>query len=222
MTTTSRLLDLPPELRNRIFEDVLAELDTVISVGSSTRLPYDPCNEDPQWRKAKLPHVTAVSRQIRYETLSLYYGTKIFEVHLDYGLNSNQSGLTCLLRALNGAALWLHRMGAQQKAMVKNLVLSMIMREDQDGLTLSRTSPRYVVTRDDVSLGLRIGEKATPDLPHTNEPARLTSPWAQRILSQLHRQNIRPPMVLPEATPLGPTRRCFPVHFEEVRDTKEG
>ncbi|KAK4898260.1 hypothetical protein LTR27_004267 [Elasticomyces elasticus] len=218
MTTTSRLLDLPPELRNRIFEDVLVELDTVIIVGSSTRLPYDPCNL--QWKKAKLPPITAASRQIRYETLSLYYGTKIFEVHLDYMLNRNQSGLTCLHRALNGAALWLHRMGAQQRAMVKNLVLSMIVREDRDGLTLSRTSPRYVVTRDDVSLGLRIGKNAIQDLPYPNEPALLMGSWAQRILSQLHRQNIRPPMVLPEATPSGPTRRCFPVHFEEVEVAK--
>ncbi|KAK5714476.1 hypothetical protein LTR15_010658 [Elasticomyces elasticus] len=212
--TNSRLLDLPPELRNRIFEDVLAELDTVIIVGSSTLLPYDPCNL--QWKKAKLPPITAASRQIRYETLSLYYGTKIFEVHLDYRLNRNQSGLTCLHRALNGAALWLHRVGAQQRAMVKNLVLSMIVREDQDGLTLSRTSPHYVVTRDGVSLGLRIGKNAVQDLPYPKKPARLTESWAQTTLSQLRGQNIRPPMLLPEGTPTGPRRRCFPLHFEEV------
>ncbi|KAI5359876.1 hypothetical protein Slin15195_G117360 [Septoria linicola] len=59
--TFHRFLDLPPELRNRIYETYFAEFKTPL---------YAPSQ----------PPITKVSRQLRAETLAMFYGSSTFRI----------------------------------------------------------------------------------------------------------------------------------------------
>ena len=65
--TTSRLLELPPELRNYVYE---------LSVVSNTSIVIEPGDKS---TRAKQPPLILVNRQIRSEALLIFYAQNTFE-----------------------------------------------------------------------------------------------------------------------------------------------
>lgn len=75
----SRLLSLPPELRNRIYEYVVTSEDCLLipSICKHRDLP-----------SAEQPGLTRVNRQLRKESLAMFYTQNIFTAHIhrcDFG-----------------------------------------------------------------------------------------------------------------------------------------
>ncbi|KAK5127818.1 hypothetical protein LTR85_004934 [Meristemomyces frigidus] len=67
-----RFLDLPPELRNRVYDDlVVTEAPLLPSACQHTSRP-----------SAAQPDITRVCRQIRQEALPMFYGLNQFDVHI--------------------------------------------------------------------------------------------------------------------------------------------
>lgn len=78
----SRLLDLPPELRDAIYEFALTAEKTVVTyrLDAYERDTYD---------HAVQPALTRVNRQVRDETLPIYYGCNDFILHTESGRYSH-------------------------------------------------------------------------------------------------------------------------------------
>ena len=71
-----RFLDLPPELRNRVYEEILVsphtcKIPSICGVHQSWTW-LDPIKEN----------ILTLSRQVRAEALSIYYGCNTFEAHI--------------------------------------------------------------------------------------------------------------------------------------------
>ncbi|KAK0336787.1 snoRNA-binding rRNA-processing protein imp4 [Friedmanniomyces endolithicus] len=72
----NRLMALPPELRKLIYELVLADEDEIIEIyPEDTYDDEDPC----LWQ----PVITRVSRELRHETLGMFFGRMTFHVPLE-------------------------------------------------------------------------------------------------------------------------------------------
>ena len=87
---TFRLLDLPPELREMVFDMALEELDCCEQKTFRLTLPFDKPNRvmalnyvDDNPCRMHSPLLLRVSRQVRSEAGKLYFGRKHFELFLD-------------------------------------------------------------------------------------------------------------------------------------------
>ncbi|KAK3637452.1 hypothetical protein LTR56_013625 [Elasticomyces elasticus] len=140
----SQLLSLPAELRNRIFEYLLATPSAVL-IASSTNYPLGHTNS--LWEKATPPPITRVNRQLRDEVTPVYHSINTFEIHLHHH--------HCYTaRAAYAAAAWLRRMGAKQRSMLKRIVICTLASKQE--------TPRFPVKihcRGGVKLVLDYGEK---------------------------------------------------------------
>ncbi|KAK4959837.1 hypothetical protein LTR10_002725 [Elasticomyces elasticus] len=79
IVTPSRLLDLPPEIRNQI---------CTLAVTATVSLLVPATCDHVGWQDAAQPAITRVNRQIRKEALPIFYCENIFEAHvhsLDFG-----------------------------------------------------------------------------------------------------------------------------------------
>ncbi|KAK5705396.1 hypothetical protein LTR97_002514 [Elasticomyces elasticus] len=136
------------ELRNRIFEYLLTTPSAVL-IASDTNSPF--CHTEALWWwKATLPPITRVNRQLRNEVTPVYYSINTFEIHL----HLNASGHCYTPYAAYGAAAWLRRMGARQRAMLKKIVVCTLLPEE--------VLPAYFQTfhhEDGVKLGFAYGER---------------------------------------------------------------
>lgn len=76
-------MDLPPELRNMVYELVLVQ-DQAISFGNKSPLPSDSpaINTEPTHHLKSLLALTQVSRQLRDETTPVLFGRNTFQVLL--------------------------------------------------------------------------------------------------------------------------------------------
>nr|POE49216.1 hypothetical protein CFP56_32366 [Quercus suber] len=72
----SRLLDLPSELRDLIFEYALTSPSTVVT------FRLDPYQED-SYSQAVQPALTRANRQVRRESLPVWYGHNAFVMHTE-------------------------------------------------------------------------------------------------------------------------------------------
>ncbi|KAF7198520.1 hypothetical protein HII31_00259 [Pseudocercospora fuligena] len=103
--TVFRLLDLPPELRNRIYEYVVVEENILIpSICHHRERTY-----------AVQPAITKVNRQIRDESLSVFYGCNKFEVHVhrcDFDFFSE----------------WMNTVGVSNRQRLRNIKFSLLDR----------------------------------------------------------------------------------------------
>lgn len=75
-TPRSRLLELPPELRDSIFEFALASEKTLVT------FRLDSYQRD-SLQEAIQPALTRVSRQVRQETLPIWFGNNAFVLHTE-------------------------------------------------------------------------------------------------------------------------------------------
>lgn len=135
-------MSLPPELRNRIYEDVLTPENDgeggvpgtrAIAVGiplmdTTKRYAHEewPHSHLQTTCWARQPFLTLVSKTVRAETLPVYYGMNHFvscsetvdptgkQCHTVYGRESFEY-------ELSGTLQWLERIGTQNKVLVKNL-----------------------------------------------------------------------------------------------------
>ncbi|KAK4947136.1 hypothetical protein LTR10_013907 [Elasticomyces elasticus] len=163
------------KLRNRIFEYLLATSSAVL-IASDTSNPY--CHTKSLWMKATLPPITRGNRQPRDEVTPVYYSITTFEIHLHY-----DSWLHCYEGyAVHGAAAWLRRMGAKQRAMLKKIVVCTLLPKE--------VLPRFPETfhhEDDVKLGFAYGKRLEGyegGLGHFSIGARVHSPLLDVAVSE--------------------------------------
>ena len=98
-STRCHLLQLPPELRNRIWEYAIIKENPI------NLMPIKYCEEKEEPESGAQPPVTQVCSQIRNEALSMFYACNIFRVHadnlsLDYKSKSKRACEGRFLRAL--------------------------------------------------------------------------------------------------------------------------
>ncbi|KAK0940210.1 hypothetical protein LTR29_008263 [Friedmanniomyces endolithicus] len=82
-----RLLTLPPELRNRIYELVLMDKDSITVINI---YPEDRRNGARPYLRQ--PAITRVSKELRHDTLRVFYGGKTFHVPLSSTCFTGGSG----------------------------------------------------------------------------------------------------------------------------------
>ncbi|KAK4899702.1 hypothetical protein LTR27_002968 [Elasticomyces elasticus] len=111
----SRLMNLPGELRNLIFEILLIDPRGII-IGSSDEKTHNVKRRDMLYATVTPPPITRVSRQLRDETLQVFYSNTFKLCH--YGPRRCYHYIP-----IAGATCWLYRMDAEQRAMVKDLRL---------------------------------------------------------------------------------------------------
>ncbi|KAK4898259.1 hypothetical protein LTR27_004266 [Elasticomyces elasticus] len=145
----SQLLSLPAELRNRIFEYLLATPSAVL-IASSTDDPFCHPRLDAPWKKATPPSLARVNRQLRNEVTPMYYGNNTFEIHLHH----NSWGHCDIVYATYGIAAWLRRMEAKHMAMLKKIVVCTLVFKEK--LRRLPTNFRY---NGALKLGLEYGER---------------------------------------------------------------
>lgn len=77
-------LDLPAELRNRVYELLIAHNQIIPlsrTVGQANKSPYrqnSPAYQDHEAALPRLPALAAVNRQVRTEALAIFYGSNTF------------------------------------------------------------------------------------------------------------------------------------------------
>lgn len=110
-------LDLPPELRNRIYEELLASRSHITIVHDSTPARiHETVRWCPDLLYGRQPAITLVSRQLRRETLKLFYSVNTFSVDI-----------TTWSRTANGkvdtrlANSWLRAIGKENAACIKKV-----------------------------------------------------------------------------------------------------
>ncbi|KAK4949022.1 hypothetical protein LTR10_012395 [Elasticomyces elasticus] len=108
------LLDIPPELRNRIYDELLLGGDKAVQVSDRTRRPWHP------------PAILQTCSLTRREASAIYYSTNVFEVSID---SSNLDRTLCA---------WLKSLGPQRCEMLQQIRLGLIYGEGY-GPTLSNT-----------------------------------------------------------------------------------
>ncbi|KAK5120899.1 hypothetical protein LTR85_005966 [Meristemomyces frigidus] len=119
-------MSLSPELRNRIYELVVkprkigdggVDGERAICVQDACIENYDDVGDDldygnlTAWRKQ--PAITKVSRQVRAETLPMYYGGNLLVAYLDVSLDIDDNPLST-------ARHWLERIGKANAALIKH------------------------------------------------------------------------------------------------------
>ncbi|GIZ41185.1 hypothetical protein CKM354_000450000 [Cercospora kikuchii] len=80
-------LDLPAELRNRVYELLIAHNQLITlsrTVGQANKSPYQqngPAYQDHEAVLPRLPALAAVNQQVRTESLAIFYGSNTFTSH---------------------------------------------------------------------------------------------------------------------------------------------
>ncbi|KAI5363169.1 hypothetical protein Slin14017_G068500 [Septoria linicola] len=77
-------LDLPAELRNRVYELIVTRNQVIpLSkvVGAAIVIYSNPAREDSMSIFPRLPALSGVSRQVRTEALAIFYGSNTFTAH---------------------------------------------------------------------------------------------------------------------------------------------
>ncbi|KAK5721187.1 hypothetical protein LTR17_014828 [Elasticomyces elasticus] len=110
-----QFMDLPPELRNRIHEYTVQSHERCWEETTDIHICYDF-----QIFAALQPAITKVSRQLRRETLAMFYATNSFVVELDR-LNTDEQ-TTGKFPAIS----WLGTIGAVNRAHIKNFTIRYI------------------------------------------------------------------------------------------------
>ncbi|KAK3626265.1 hypothetical protein LTR56_019936 [Elasticomyces elasticus] len=108
------LLDIPPELRNTIYDELLLGDDKAVRVSDRTRRPWH------------APAILQTCALIRSEASAIYYSTNAFEVSID----PNNLGRTL--------CAWLKGLGPQRCGMLQQIRLGLIYGEGY-GPTISNT-----------------------------------------------------------------------------------
>lgn len=108
--TTSSLLELPPELRNYIYELVLVEPSTIKLV--TLRDAWD-------ISKVRRPTMAGICKQIRQEALPIYYERNTFELYIG-ALSPGMSGPNSFIFLRK----WLGMIGAANIKLVKRVIVS--------------------------------------------------------------------------------------------------
>ncbi|KAK5726857.1 hypothetical protein LTR15_002747 [Elasticomyces elasticus] len=111
----SRLMTLPAELRLLIFEILLID-PRGITIGSSDEKTHNVKRRDLLYDTVTPPPITRVSRQLRNGTLQAFYSNTFKVVNHEFGPHT-------IPHIFYGARCWLYRMGAEQRAMIKDLRL---------------------------------------------------------------------------------------------------
>ena len=97
-----RFFDLPPELRNRIYHHALVARSAVVILASG--LLDSDLNDTEYFHK---PLLLSVSRQVRQETTSIFYGCNAFMARWDVDVQT-----------------WLHALTAETRMMLREIRLS--------------------------------------------------------------------------------------------------
>ncbi|KAK5693319.1 hypothetical protein LTR17_025102 [Elasticomyces elasticus] len=111
----SRLMTLPAELLNLILEILLID-PRGITIASSAERAHNIRRRQMLYNTVTPPAITRVSRQLRAETLPIFYSNA-------FKLCYHRHGPYAGKRTFHGAGCWLYRMGAEQMAMVRDLRL---------------------------------------------------------------------------------------------------
>ncbi|TKA66749.1 hypothetical protein B0A55_10238 [Friedmanniomyces simplex] len=104
------------KLRNRVYDFLLLAPYT-IPISTSLEFPSTSSSHHALHQSILPPPITRASRQLRRETLALFYGGNTFELYLHSSEN------VAISRVINGATCWLTRMGEEQRGMVREMVL---------------------------------------------------------------------------------------------------
>ncbi|KAK5705564.1 hypothetical protein LTR97_002683 [Elasticomyces elasticus] len=109
-----QLLELPAEIRNRIYEYAVKLYDTqrkdIIRMGAGKSMYFDS-------NPAAQPAITRVSRQLRKDTLSMFYNVNDFAVQaLPINAADIRDGSSQVCR-------WLRCIGAEKAHMIKNFTV---------------------------------------------------------------------------------------------------
>ncbi|KAK5705570.1 hypothetical protein LTR97_002689 [Elasticomyces elasticus] len=113
-----QLMDLPPEIRNRIFEHVVSSHNVCSDASTTIDLQGLWRRGAPYKYAAAQPAITRVSRQLRKDTLEMFYNVNQFVIEL--------TGLYTWDLASVGdckASQWLEAVGRQHAAAMKNITV---------------------------------------------------------------------------------------------------
>ncbi|KAK3657579.1 hypothetical protein LTR56_002354 [Elasticomyces elasticus] len=108
-------LDLPPEIRNLVYEYTVKQHDqcrgdNIVLWAGSKGLALDA-------HAAAQPAITRVSWQLRHDTLSMFYGLNKFAVLANY------SHAAAIADGSSQACRWLRCIGAEKARMIKNFTV---------------------------------------------------------------------------------------------------
>ena len=140
MTTQFRFLDLPAELRNRIYSLVLTDCDRV-TITPETK------------RTTGYPAITKISRQVRNEVLSVFYSSATFELvfHNKYP------------NVPKAAQNWARIVGSDWLRQVRNLSVNIPVREDRVAPYGTKQQEIRFTLKPEESLQVHYPEKLTKE-----------------------------------------------------------
>lgn len=123
---TFRFLDMPPELRNRVYEHSFAGRAIVFLAFSKSRT-YTQADRAPRF-----PAVTAVSRQVRKESLSLCYSYHRFMLNLAIDKDTMDLQQKKAVNLGAHARSWARCLSAPDIKHIRSLTVSLIVRGRRD------------------------------------------------------------------------------------------
>lgn len=133
----ANLMTLPSELRNAIYEHLLVAEEgepgpngtKLIQIGELKQDVLDRIDEDENLEDSfrykattawiEQPSLTRVSKQLRAETLPIYFGVNTFIINLDY-FETRARGIEIYYSFKNGEK-WLRQMGPHNRKLLKDL-----------------------------------------------------------------------------------------------------